>query len=136
MLNKVLCVDDDQVTRMICKVVVTNGGLTTTMIEAGNGQEALDVFKNDPTSVDIDLILLDINMPVKNGWDFLDEFNATAQQKFPKTKVAILSSSIDPDDVEKSKEYPNVICFLRKPFNLLTVEQLKNDPALAHHFKT
>lgn len=134
MLNKVLCVDDDQVTRMICKVVMTNGKLAATMLEASNGQEALNIFKNDPKSGEIDLIILDINMPVKNGWDFLDEFNSTFQPAFSELKIAILSSSIDPEDLAKSKTYPNVIGFLPKPFNLQTVDRLKKFDELAHYF--
>src|SRR5690606_23881750 len=94
-------------------------------IRAMNGLEAINMLKTEPDKLP-DLILLDLNMPVMNGWDFLEIFN-DLMSTFPKVPViCILSSTIAPDDIEKSKSYDTVECFLSKPLlkadmqNLLT----------------
>ncbi|WP_321540653.1 response regulator [Flavobacterium piscinae] len=66
---------------------------------------------------------MDLNMPVMNGWEFLDLFNKTISNEFSQTKVIILSSTIDPADYNKAKQYDVVSHFLSKP---ITVEMLEN----------
>lgn len=60
-----------------------------------------------------DIIFLDLNMPVMNGWQFLDAMKNSSLAH----KVAILTSSTSTDDFEKSKDYGNVINFYVKPLN-------------------
>ncbi|MDW3502850.1 response regulator, partial [Escherichia coli] len=74
-----------------------------------------------------ELIFLDLNMPVMGGWEFLDNFIKKEYQEFnTKTKVIVLSSTIDPTDIEKSKTYPIVIDFLSKPITKEMLEDLKD----------
>ena len=73
-----------------------------------------------------ELVLLDLNMPIMNGWELLDkylelEFNLI----FTKTKFIVLSSTIDPSDIEKSKSYPMVIDFISKPITKDILAELK-----------
>jgi len=133
MLNKVLCVDDDEVTLMICKIIIGNCKLGKEVVRAMNGQQALDVFNNDPAASEIELILLDINMPVLNGWDFMDAFSSMSS-RFPKVKVAILSSSVNPEDVSKAKTYSYAIGFISKPLTEDSVKLLKDHPELKMYF--
>jgi CheY-like chemotaxis protein len=69
-----------------------------------------------------DIIFLDLNMPVMNGWDFLEHFSKEFYPQFNAIKVVILSSTIDPSDYLKAKQYEAVTHFLSKP---LTVEMLQ-----------
>ena len=81
MLDLVLCVDDDPITLMLCKMVINKSDFAKELITAQNGEEALNYFddlklnnlgaeiKRYPT-----LIFLDLNMPVMGGWEFLDYF--------------------------------------------------------------
>jgi CheY-like chemotaxis protein len=62
-------------------------------------------------------------MPVMNGWEFLDLFKENFLNEFSQTKVIILSSTIDPSDYQKAKQYEMVSHFLSKP---ITVEMLQN----------
>jgi CheY-like chemotaxis protein len=122
MLDLIMCIDDDPITLMLFKKVVQKACFAKEIIYACNGQEAITFIDNiksqDPKP---QLLFLDLNMPVMGGWEFLDLFNDSNYYLSNKTKVIILTSTIDPDDIKKSKTYPNVIEFLSKP---ITVEML------------
>jgi CheY-like chemotaxis protein len=80
MLKKVLLVDDDSVTLSLCDMVIKRFTFAEEVDKAQNGQEAIDYFNDivdDSNNSNTDVpavIFLDLNMPVMNGWDFLDEF--------------------------------------------------------------
>lgn len=128
MLEKVLCVDDDPITLMLCKKVILKANLSSEIDSAVNGEDALAYFDrliSHPGNYP-QLIFLDLNMPVMNGWEFLDIFSKNQYvQHFANTKVIVLSSTIDPDDIDKSKEYPMVVEFLSKPITTEIIELLK-----------
>jgi CheY-like chemotaxis protein len=132
MLDKILCIDDDAITLMLCKMVVTKNSFSNEIATATNGEEALNYFKilkktiSDDSSIKTpQLIFLDLNMPVMGGWEFLDCFSTEEYSDFNTTKTIILSSTIDPEDLEKSKKYPMVIDFLPKPISKEMLEYLK-----------
>lgn len=129
MLKKILCVDDDPITLMLYKMVIAKSSFTEEIVTAKNGQEALDYYiKLNEANDDCcpDLIFLDLNMPVMGGWEFLDNFEDKHYERFhDKTKVIVLSSTIDPNDIEKSKKYPMVIDFMSKPITKEMLEDLK-----------
>ncbi|GEC72626.1 CheY chemotaxis protein or a CheY-like REC (receiver) domain [Flavobacterium flevense] len=118
MLDLILCVDDDPITLMLCKKVIVKASFSNNIITAKNGEEALEYFNsilNKEENKLPELIFLDLNMPVMDGWEFLDSFSTDKYSEVNSTNVIILSSTIDPEDLEKSKKYPMVIDFLSKP---------------------
>ncbi len=129
MFNQILCIDDDPITLMLCKKVITKSNFCNEIITSQNGEEALHYFntiktlntKNHPQ-----LIFLDLNMPIMGGWEFLDHFNSAEYSEFNSIKVVILSSTIDPEDLEKANNYPMVIDFLSKPITKIMLEYLRN----------
>lgn len=132
MLEKILCVDDDQITLMLCKKVIEKVSFAKEIITAQNGEEAFDYFKNLTTEIKNDnpvnypkLVLLDLNMPVMSGWEFLDAYVENNFQDVFDTKFIVLSSTIDQNDVNKSKTYSMVIDFLSKPITKEMLENLK-----------
>lgn len=132
MLETILCIDDDPITLMLCKMVITKASFSKEIATAKNGEEALKYFntlkQTDPNSVlkKPQMIFLDLNMPVMGGWEFLDSFVTADYSDFNETKVIILSSTIDPEDLEKSKKYPMVMDFLSKPISKEMLEYLKD----------
>lgn len=134
MLDQILCVDDDPITLMLCKKVIIKASFSNEIITSQNGEEALLYFNkikhdNNPdseTKKHPQLIFLDLNMPVMGGWEFLDAFNTPEYSEFNSIKVIVLSSTIDPVDLEKAKTYPMVIDFLSKPISTSMLEYLKN----------
>ena len=128
MLDTILCVDDDPITLMLCKMVINKASFSNEIVTAKNGEEALNYFKTFNTNSEIkkpQLIFLDLNMPVMGGWEFLDAFSTADYSDHNTTKVIILSSTIDPEDLEKAKKYPMVLDFLSKPISKEMLEYVK-----------
>lgn len=131
MLDKILFIDDDPITLMLCKMVISKSLFSKEIATAKNGEEALQYFnklKQVNTNTQLtkpQLIFLDLNMPVMGGWEFLDSFSTAEYSEYNNIKVIILSSTIDPGDLEKSKKYPMVIDFLSKPISKEMLEYIK-----------
>ena len=133
MLDKILCVDDDPITLMLCRKVVEKVEFAKEIVTAKNGAEAIEYFdrllsekKVKDSSEYPKLVLLDLNMPVMDGWEFLQTYMSRDYQNvFTSTRFIVLSSSIDPFDINKAKTYP-VIGFLSKPITKEMLENLKS----------
>ena len=121
MLDTILFVDDDPITLMLCKKVISKAAFSNQIITAQNGEEAINLFHtllNNTEQTVPELIFLDLNMPIMGGWEFLAEFSKPTFEQFHDIKVIVLSSTIDPEDLEKIKEFPMVMDFLPKPISL------------------
>jgi len=130
MLEQILCIDDDPITLMLCKKVISKSSFSHEIITAQNGEEALHHFNtlkytNDKNRRKPELIFLDLNMPIMGGWEFLDHFTSSDYDEFNSVPVIVLSSTIDPDDLAKAKKYPIIIDFLSKPITQQMLEYLK-----------
>ena len=128
MIKKVLCIDDDQITLILCDLIIKKAAFAKEVLMAGNGKEGLawfsNYFKNSKTGANEEapnLIFLDLNMPVINGWDFLEDYLMKYADRLPNTKVVILSSTVNPEDFSRANRYKIVIDFINKP---LTTEGL------------
>lgn len=127
MLQKVICVDDDPIALLLSKLVISKANFASQIITCVNGEEAMKYLEKPETIEENSnaeqslLILLDLNMPVMDGWEFLEQFNSKLQNQYTTTKIILLSSSIDPNDIKKSKDFSMVVDFLPKP---LTKEML------------
>ncbi len=131
MLDKILCIDDDAITLMLCKKVIERVEFANEVLTAKNGEEAIfyftDLAAHSGQNMSYPkLIFLDLNMPIMNGWEFLDNYlQKNYQDLFSEAKFIVLSSTIDPQDVVKAKSYPMVIDFLSKPITKEMLERLK-----------
>jgi CheY-like chemotaxis protein len=130
MMNTVLCIDDDFTTQFLTKILLNDAGIAGNIVTANNGREALDylhnMFSNNITDkIVLQIILVDLNMPIMDGWEFLDNYSKNYAHKLPRVMVYINSSSIDPKDYEKAKTYSCVKDFISKPLNENFVNVLK-----------
>ena len=128
MLSKVLFIDDDSVALMLYRKLVEKSDFARETLTALNGRAALEYFSallEDNTSQDYpELIFLDLNMPVLDGWDFLKELSSPLYSPFRSAKIIILSSSINPEDLERSRGFEMVIDFISKPVTIEILEGL------------
>ncbi len=110
-------IDDDEIYTFTVKRVIDNSQLAEKTLFFSNGKLALDFFKEylHQTADLPDLILLDINMPVLDGWQFMDEFVKLSPQINKRIFVYIVSSSVDRADINKAKGYSQISDFIVKP---------------------
>ena len=113
--DAIFLVDDDPINNLINKRLLGKTGISQKIEEFLGGQEALTRLAQEPSSSNI-LIFLDINMPVVNGWEFLEKYLMNFPER--RDKILILSSSIDFQDRQKAQEYRIVSGFLEKPLTL------------------
>jgi len=120
-------VDDDPIFVYGAKRMMELADFCNGFLIFKNGHDALYKLKALINSGEDlpDLILLDLNMPIMDGWQFLDNFTKIKIDK--KIIIYIVSSSIDPVDLEKSKQYSVVSNFVVKPISLDKVRDIMND---------
>ncbi|MEL6650644.1 MAG: response regulator [Bacteroidota bacterium] len=117
-------IDDDPVYQLILSRLLQNCEGRCRMRYYSTGPEAIAQLSrqaDDPASSP-DVILLDLNLPMMNGWEVLNEIERIPFANRP--KVYILSSSIDPSDKAKAKKHPAISGFLAKPLYLEDVQSL------------
>lgn len=119
-INVACIIDDDPIFVRVVKKMMDVADFCNEVQVFHNGQEAVDTLKDIKASASPDVILLDINMPVMNGWGFLDLFETLSLPQ--STHVYVVSSTIDPSEIQKARSYSFVVDFVEKP---MTVEVLK-----------
>ncbi len=127
----ILLVDDDEINNFISIKLIKKALLNTDIMACLHGKYAIDLLqdiqKNDPSKLP-DYILLDINMPIMNGWEFLDEYTRLNIDPLGKCKVYIISSSVFSNDINKARSYPVVKDFISKPLNVEKIKELFEVP--------
>jgi CheY-like chemotaxis protein len=124
----VLLIDDDPILVMVCTRLMKITDFSNSVLVAKEGREALDLLKKvlaAEEQVKPQLILLDINMPVLNGWDFLKEYVVLMDQLRMEIPVFMLSSTIDQADFDKAKTYDIVKGFFSKPLTRENLNEIK-----------
>lgn len=115
-MKNVLLVDDDKTFNFISTRLLELTGLAGNVAIAWNGQQALDLFHGQYQSAEElpDIILLDLNMPVMDGFEFLEAFNNLPLPGKEQVKIIVLSSSVHPKDIERARQL-GAHRYLRKP---------------------
>ena len=115
----IMLVDEDEIDNIINQKIIEANNFAEGIIVYQAGQEALDYLKENYTKAEAlpDLIFLDINMPVMDGFQFLEEFEKLPGPVHEKIKIIMLSSSISPRDIDRAASNRFVIKYLNKPLN-------------------
>ncbi|MDT0538648.1 MULTISPECIES: response regulator [Croceitalea] len=128
MSKQLFLVDDDEIFRTAATVLL---GLNLPEYETVQFENGLSVYEKLIDLVETaellpELLLLDINMPVMNGWELLEELKSAPAQIRQKVNIQILTSSIAPEDLNLSKTYEFINGYVTKPLTTSDIENLKN----------
>ncbi|MBD2858360.1 response regulator [Spongiibacter sp. KMU-158] len=123
-LKTALLIDDCEATNFLHQMVLESSGFVEQIVTKYNGKEAIDYLK---TAVDgeyprPELVFLDINMPVMNGWEFLDQYDLLEDNQKAGVVVVMLTTSFNPADEKHAREIRQISNFQNKP---LTEEKLR-----------
>lgn len=116
-LNKILLIDDDEAVNFLNQIIIEDMNCCEEVIVKDSAEDAIE-YLADKNIQNPDLILLDINMPRMNGWEFLTDYNSKTNNPVP---VCMLTTSINPRERENISKYDNVIGFESKPLEEKTV---------------
>ena len=128
-LPSVLLVDDDDTVNYLNRALFKKLEVTEKLFVVGNGQEALTfITQNCPGPDCPSLILLDINMPVMDGFEFLDAYKELEFEQKQSVVIVMLTTSLNPRDVEKVQR-ANIGGLVNKPLTKQALEDI-----IAKHF--
>ena len=114
---KIFIIDDEEVSLFIAKRLLALKGLAEDIHIFLSAEEALCFIQEGMEEEIPDVILLDLNMPVMNGWQFLDALEGKWAMGMNKCSIFILTSSLDYFDGVRAKEHPMVSGLIFKPLS-------------------
>lgn len=124
-LKNVMLVDDDYATNYLHQLFLEESQRVENVLVAKSADEALSILKDGMSTGQIpEIIFLDINLPAKNGWEFIDEYSEIVGEASNNSKVIMLSTSENPRDMEKSKEYKLIKEYRIKPLSVPIINEI------------
>lgn len=115
----VMLVDEDEIDNIINQKILESNNFAERIIVFRTGQDGLDFLKQNKDIADQlpEIIFLDINMPIMDGFQFLEEFEKIGGAVHDKCRIIMLSSSISPRDIDRAASNRFVKKYLNKPLN-------------------
>ncbi|GHC48245.1 response regulator [Ulvibacter litoralis] len=119
-------IDDDKIFIYTLKKMMEHVNFCSNFMVFNNGLEAVKGLQEISEKKETlpDLIFLDLNMPIMDGWDYLEEIKDHSTIK--NIRTYIVTSSIDPVDLDKTKTFETVTSYITKPLNIKKLKELLN----------
>jgi CheY-like chemotaxis protein len=121
---QIVLVDDEHVSVFVTKKILEREGLADELHAFERPEEALQYVQQSVPGRIPNVILLDLNMPGLNGWDFLQSLQPYENQLLGQCFIYILTSSLDPSDTVRSSEFPLVSGLIHKPLDRIQVRTI------------
>ncbi len=122
--KNILLVDDDSIANFLIEKIVQSTGLARNISKAMNGKEALQFFTEENDLPEV--ILLDLNMPIMNGFEFLQAFKKLEPEKKANVLIILVTSSSNPSDMEKAKSL-GIRYYLTKPISADIIKSIMTE---------
>lgn len=126
-LKTIMLVDDDANTNLLNEIIISKMNIAEEIIIFQNGKLALDfltVKNKEEQFPQPDIILLDINMPLMNGWDFIEEYKKIDKDQKAGILVVMLTSSINYEDRDRALNSGVVTEFINKPLDEIMIREI------------
>ena len=122
-MKTVMLIDDSEADLLFSRIIVGRSGLCDEVLEFESASAAL-AHLSTPVGDDVDMILLDINMPGMDGFQFLDAYRDLATARQARAAVVMLTSSPDPQDRARAESYDCVRGYVVKPISVASARAL------------
>jgi CheY-like chemotaxis protein len=123
----ILLIDDDSTSIFLMRLLLEREELAKTITSFQSAQAALSYLQDADPQERPDVILLDLNMPVMGGWDFLEAIKEQANELLNNCRIYILTSSLAQTDKQRAEENPLVTRLIHKPLDKLELGLIKSE---------
>ena len=125
MPTRFIIVDNDPVNNLLCTLTIKDVAKQAEIKTFDFPVKAFEYLTAEYLNTkNLTVLLLDINMPIWSGWDFLDNFENLEDEIKRQIKIYIISSSIDISDKHRARENKNVVDYIEKPLSEKTVSSM------------
>jgi len=125
-MSKLIMIDDDAMYHKIIQLMLKSRYPNEETVFSYDGREIIKFLSRNKTKSDLlpDCILVDLNMPEFDGWDFLNSFGKIYKSIKKKIAVYVVSSSIDPHEIARTQTYPFVNSYIIKPLTMDLLDRI------------
>ncbi|GAB1855244.1 response regulator [Flavobacteriaceae bacterium MHTCC 0001] len=127
-VNLACIIDDDNIYVNLIKRIIETKNLCPKLLVFKDGQQSINYFEKLLSELKLsdipEIIFLDINMPIMDGWEFLERFTKIRDKFKKEISLYVVSSSINPTDIDRAKSSPTVHDYLIKPLQIKELETI------------
>lgn len=120
-LERIILVDDDTTTNFYNELILSKIGVSKNIEVFQNGKNALEYLKKGNK---VDLILLDINMPIMNGWQFIEEYEKLDTELQSSIIVVMLTASVNINDMKEAERHRQIKKYINKPITKEVLQEI------------
>jgi response regulator RpfG family c-di-GMP phosphodiesterase len=118
-----ILIDDSNFDLFIYEKLIVKSKIANSIKAFNSARIALEYIISEEATIPETIVLLDLQLPGMNGFEFIEQFHKLPQTLKDKLKIFMLSSTIDTSDIEKARASPDIIDMLSKPLEISLLQQ-------------